>query len=145
MPVGRAVRKYKLVPVEPTPAMIKAAEHAYMPFGDMELAIQMAILEAPDVRGWPAVFDEDAALTMAERTFSTEIHEQLAVDIVQYAQRLHALYTTLQPVPDAAGLVEALREAELTLELLQGRGSSVKLTLSIIERALAAYRNEIKS
>ena len=40
--------KYKLVPMEPTPAMVQAAEEAYMPFGDMELAIQMAILEAPE-------------------------------------------------------------------------------------------------
>lgn len=40
---------YKLVPLEPTPAMIKVAEDAYMPFGGMELAIQLAILEAPEV------------------------------------------------------------------------------------------------
>ena len=34
-------------------------------------------------------FDEDEALSLAERTFSTEINEQLASDIIQYASRLH--------------------------------------------------------
>lgn len=46
--------KYKLVPVEPTDEMVSAAEDAYMPFGDMELAIRMAILAAPAVRGGAA-------------------------------------------------------------------------------------------
>lgn len=32
------------VPAEPTPAMVAAAEEAYMPFGDMPLAIQVANL-----------------------------------------------------------------------------------------------------
>ena len=44
---------YKIVPVEPTPEMVEAAEDAYMPFGDMELAIQMALLAAPAVQGEP--------------------------------------------------------------------------------------------
>lgn len=44
---------YKLVPVEPTPEMVSAAEDAYMPFGDMELALRMAILAAPAVQGEP--------------------------------------------------------------------------------------------
>ena len=48
--------KYKLVPMEPTPAMVQAAEDAYMPFGDMELAIQMAILEAPEVDQEPVAW-----------------------------------------------------------------------------------------
>lgn len=37
-------------------------------------------------------------------------------------------------------LAEALEEARLTLEVMQGRGSSVGLTLAIIDRALAAHR-----
>lgn len=45
-------------------------------------------------------FDEDEALSLAERTFSTEIDEQLASDIIQYARRLHNRYTTLQPAPN---------------------------------------------
>lgn len=38
---------YTLVPVEPTPEMVDAAQEAYMPFGDMQLAIQLAIAAAP--------------------------------------------------------------------------------------------------
>lgn len=39
--------EYNLVPFEPTQEMVAAAEEAYMPFGDMSLAIRMAILAAP--------------------------------------------------------------------------------------------------
>ena len=38
---------FALVPVEPTPEMVSAAEEAYMPFGDMDIALRMAILAAP--------------------------------------------------------------------------------------------------
>ena len=38
---------WKLVPVEPTPEMVSAAEEAHMPFGDMDIALRMAILSAP--------------------------------------------------------------------------------------------------
>ena len=37
----------KTIPIHPTPAMVQAAEEAYMPFGDMELAIRLAVLAAP--------------------------------------------------------------------------------------------------
>lgn len=40
--------KYKVVPAEPTQEMVDAAADAYMPFGDMDIAIRMAILAAPD-------------------------------------------------------------------------------------------------
>ena len=40
-----------------------------------------------------AGFCEDTALALAERTFSTEVDEQLAEDIIQYARRLHSRYT----------------------------------------------------
>lgn len=53
--------------------------------------------QQPDVAQLVA-FCEDAALSIAERTFSTEVDEQLASDIIQYAQRLHSLYTAPQPV-----------------------------------------------
>lgn len=39
---------YVLVPVEPTEEMVNAAEDAYMPFGDMEFAIQAAISARPE-------------------------------------------------------------------------------------------------
>ena len=38
---------WKLVPVEPTPEMVSAAEEAHMPFGDMDIALRMATLSAP--------------------------------------------------------------------------------------------------
>lgn len=38
---------YSLVPVEPSAEMVDAAQEAYMPFGDMQLAIQLAIAAAP--------------------------------------------------------------------------------------------------
>jgi|CEGE01.1.fsa_nt_gi hypothetical protein len=41
-----AGRGYAIVPIEPTRQMINAAEGAYMPFGDMALALQVAIAEA---------------------------------------------------------------------------------------------------
>lgn len=42
----------------------------------------------------------------------------------------------------APELLEALEEARLTLEVVQGRGSSVKLTLDIIDRAIAKATGE---
>lgn len=45
---------WKLVPVEPTPEMVSAAEEAYMPFGDMDIALRMAILAAPSASGTAA-------------------------------------------------------------------------------------------
>lgn len=46
LPVG-VPDGWKLVPVEPTPEMVSAAEEAHMPFGDMDIALRMAILSAP--------------------------------------------------------------------------------------------------
>lgn len=48
---GRTPGAWKLVPIEPTEAMIDAASDAYMPFGDMDLAIRCAILAAPEKGG----------------------------------------------------------------------------------------------
>ena len=53
---------WKLVPVEPTPEMVCAAEEAHMPFGDMDIALRMAILSAPSAPAAPA---EDAGLVEA--------------------------------------------------------------------------------
>lgn len=45
---GEQVRKgWKLVPVEPTPEMISAAEEAHMPFGDMDIALRCALFASP--------------------------------------------------------------------------------------------------
>lgn len=45
----------------------------------------------------PVRFCEDTALTLAERTFSSEVDEQLSEDIIRYARRLHTLYSAPQP------------------------------------------------
>ncbi len=50
----RAVPGWKLVPVEPTPEMVSAAEEAHMPFGDMDIALRMAMLAAPAPVAEPA-------------------------------------------------------------------------------------------
>lgn len=39
-------KRYVLVPLHPTPEMVRAAEEAHMPFGDMDIALRMAILAA---------------------------------------------------------------------------------------------------
>lgn len=44
---------YSLVPVEPSAEMVDAAQEAYMPFGDMQLAIQLAIAAAPQGQARP--------------------------------------------------------------------------------------------
>ena len=64
-PIDRAVEKIQevlrhvpdsceVVPILPTREMVRAAEEAYMPFGDMELAIRLAILSAPGASAEPA-------------------------------------------------------------------------------------------
>ena len=57
-----------------------------------------------------STFDEDEALTLAEQTFSTEINEQLAEDIIQYASRLHSRYQ--QTESGVTALVNALEQIE---------------------------------
>ena len=88
--------KYKLAPVEPTPAMcvtgflVSEAEHD--PAG-----VYKAMLDAaPEVE--KVGFCEDTALSLAERTFSSEVDEHLAEDVIQYARRLHGMYTAPQQV-----------------------------------------------
>lgn len=63
----------------------------------------------PAVQGEPVAFCEDAALSIAERTFNTEVDEQLASDIIQYAQRLHSLYNTApQPAEQQSSAGDSL-------------------------------------
>lgn len=49
-------------------------------------------------------FCEDTAITLAERTFSTEVGEQLAEDVIRYARLLHEHYAAY-----AAQRIRALR------------------------------------
>lgn len=55
---------FALVPVEPTPEMVSAAEEAHMPFGDMDIALRMAILSAPSA---PATVQGDGWIPIIER------------------------------------------------------------------------------
>lgn len=96
--------KYKLVPIEPTHDMERAAESYWNERRFKGLS--------DDPRTWAGVYQ--SMLDAAEQ----------------------------QPAPDVSVLVEALEEARLTLEVMQGRGSSAGLTLAIIDRALAAYRTQ---
>lgn len=57
-------------------------------------------------------FCEDTALSLAERTFSTEVDEQLAEDIIQYARRLHSRYTAPQPSAVVVPEITATFECE---------------------------------
>lgn len=95
--------KHKLVPVEPTSEMIDAWRTARTHPRERYKAMLAA---APEVE--KVGFCEDTALSLAERTFSTEVDEQLAEDIIQYARRLHSRYTAPQPAPEVTKLVEAL-------------------------------------
>ena len=45
---ARCQEGWKCVPVEPTDEMVDAASEMYMPFGDMAMAIQAAIVYAPE-------------------------------------------------------------------------------------------------
>lgn len=135
--------KYKMVPVEPTDDMVDAGRsQSSFPLG----VYKAMIAAAPAVQGEPAVFDEDAALSLAERTFSTEVDEQLASDIIQYAQRLHSLYTAPKPAeqqPDIARLVEALE-----VVMWFGCNPNSKRGMWALEKAnsaLAAYRKGAES
>lgn len=63
-PVQAARSNCALVPVEPTQEMIDAASEAYMPFGDMDIALRMAILSAPSA---PATVQGDGWIPIIER------------------------------------------------------------------------------
>src|SRR5690554_5798569 len=99
--------EYKLVPVEPADEMVGAAEDAYMPFGDMEMAIRMAVLAAPAVQGEPVgwVNSDELDNMLDDRTATlfpvqTGFHGKPLYAAPQPAEQ--------QPAPDVAGLVEAL-------------------------------------
>ena len=82
-------------------------------------------------------FDEDEALTLAERTFSVEITEQLASDIIQYARRLHSRYLVNQQTEmDVSELVAIAREI---VDLHAKRKVVLTVQVEALEDALATY------
>lgn len=97
------MNKFKLVPIEPTREMWAAAGDAVVALNSQHHdAISGAVYNAMLVAAPEVVmvgFCEDTALSLAERTFSTEVDEQLAEDIIQYARRLHSMYTAPDALP----------------------------------------------
>ena len=91
---------YALVPVEPTPEMVDAAQEAYMPFGDMQLAIQLAIAAAQqpvareplsaeqynilveDLSEWSRYVEVDTA----PRSLEEHIHQVFAIHGIKRGQ-----------------------------------------------------------
>lgn len=113
---------YILVPVEPTPEMVEAAEEAHMPFGDMELAIRLALLAAPDhiadARKMvaAAVQGEPVAWIVRHPHFCGKFTDDKEI-AAHWESKKQGCTTPLfhcsqpaeqQPAPDVAGLVEAL-------------------------------------
>lgn len=106
---------YKLVPLPPTPEMVSAAEDAYMPFGDMEMAIRMAVLAAPAVQGEPVAivcnFSEGSG---PQPTFVEAEVGGKSVSF-EWRDRPDGLKEMLVPqsiTPDVSRLVEALELIE---------------------------------
>ena len=96
---------YKLAPLEPTPEMVRAAEDAYMPFGDMGLAIRMAILEAPEVEREPVAWMTSARVFGEGLTADRQEAEGW---LKNWPDKTAPLYLHPQPSPDVSALVEAL-------------------------------------
>ena len=77
----RAVQDgFVLVPVEPTPEMVSAADEAHMPFGDMDIALRMATLSAPSPS---ATVQGDGWIPVSER-----LPKQNEKVLVTYTNRL---------------------------------------------------------
>ena len=106
---------YKLVPVEPTPEMVEAAQDAYMPFGDMDIALRMALLAAPAVQGepvaWQCVWPGGGEFTTSSYESAKNYRDgALSEHGEDQAPCIRPLYAAPQPAPDAARLVEALED-----------------------------------
>lgn len=92
---------YKLVPVEPTPEMVEAAADAHMPFGDMDLALRMALLAAPAAQCEPVgeVRFEFGAPSVVYGELYSEAAPHLVPGTLLYAAPQPA---ERQPAPDVA-------------------------------------------
>ena len=87
--------EYKLVPYHPTPEMIEAAEDAYMPFGDMAMAIRMALLAAPAVQEEPVAYLFHDEIGRTKIVLGKETAELLCPPY----ESITPLYTAPQPAP----------------------------------------------
>lgn len=132
--------EYKVVPVEPTPEMVSAAEDAYMPFGDMELALRMAILAAPAVQGEPVayLFPDEVGRT------KIVLGKETAEHWCPPGESITPLYTAPQPTeqqsaPDASGLVVTLKSIE---EWVMRYADPKHPVAKVARKALADYRKQ---
>lgn len=132
---------YKLMQMEPTTEMVEAAEDAYMPFGDMDLAIRMAVLTAPVVQGEPVAW-----YLPGEGGCDSQFRDHATVKSCTGNPWAgwQPLYTAPKPAeqqPDVAELVEAL---DLALEYWRDRQQRYKNRrpkwVVAAESALAAHR-----
>jgi hypothetical protein len=98
---------YALVPVEPSAEMVDAAQEAYMPFGDMQLAIQLAIAAAPQpvVGVEPAQWQKRHQLRTNGEWENTNEHDAKWWRDNSQGWEIRALYTTPQPTQPQAGAV----------------------------------------
>ena len=76
---------YALVPVEPTPEMVSAAEEAHMPFGDMDIALRMAILSATSA---PATVQDVNAQLLDDLEAAKRLPYQLLFNAMADAVRI---------------------------------------------------------
>lgn len=142
--------KYKLVPVEPTQEMIgegrtaevEAPSHSLPNWSECNLRVgNSEWLKDNDRKP-----EHDSLTANPLHEFIYEYDDSDAYKSAWFLHRLEKLIGFIKseqvPAPEVAKLAEALEEARLTLEVMQGRGSSVGLTLAIIDRALAAYRKQ---
>src|SRR5690606_1721107 len=152
---------YKLVPIGPTPEMVEAAEDAYMPFGDMELAIRMALLAAPAVQwevgeGVPDYIN-DAIDNLAHANYELSYagYQERTRDVelirayVARARQPAPQPAEQQPAPDVAALVEALERISKRASEVECRQTPCspiqRLFVDIMQQAddaLAAYRKQ---
>src|SRR5690606_20019044 len=136
---------YKLVPIGPTPEMVEAAESAYMPFGDMEMAIRMAVLAAPALQGEPVAAEIEL------------LKEQLNA-MTEYKVAAHQLIG----IPASVGISEpiegfakrpqdimpAVRDMALRIELLERQAAEREWQLAesrANDKQAMAYLNEVRA
>ena len=136
---------WKLVPVEPTPEMVEAAEGAYMTFGDMEMAIRMAVLAAPD--HFAGVSNMVAAAVQGEPVAYWDgdtVEEGTAFQLKRDSIYKIPLYAHPQPAPDVSALVEALTELCDEIDKHEIHAAISKTSISWFKRkarkALADHR-----
>ena len=102
----------------------------------------LSSLSAPRV---PVGFCEDTALSLAERTFSSEVDEHLAEDVIQYARRLHDLYASPEPVAPDQQVIADLRARIDAMPADWSHDSSLETWFPYTAQELADLRAEVEA